>query len=80
MAGHGAELVVADASLFTGQAGNPRGLIFDAPVAALPADRAIALAGTGLQVDISFIADPAAMAASVVSLLHLLLLAICCII
>jgi len=79
MAGEGAELVIADAGLFA-QKAEILGLDIGAPVAALPADRAIALSGSGLKVDIGLIADSAAMAASVIGLLHMLLLASCCII
>src|SRR5690348_4969828 len=74
MPGEGSELIVADAC-FLAQQAEILWLDVRAPVAELPADRAIALSRPGLNVDIGLVADPAAMAASVIGLLHVLLLA-----
>lgn len=77
MAGERTELVIADAGLLA-QKTEILGLDIGAPVAALPADRAIAFSRPCLKVDIGLVTDPAAMAASVIGLLHVFLLACCC--
>ena len=65
----GAELVVAEIILTREKA---EGFRFDdsRPVPALRTDRAVALAGTGAQIDVCFEANSAAVATSCVCLQH----------
>lgn len=64
-----AELVVGNVGFVTLQA-ETVGLYDCPPIAPLPADRAIALACAGIEVDIGLIADISAMAASLIGQFH----------
>ncbi|NKJ05013.1 hypothetical protein FHT29_001977 [Rhizobium sp. SG741] len=64
-----AELIFTDAVFARNQA-EIGGCCHSQPIALLLADRAIALEGAALQVEIGIVADGAAMAASMIGLLH----------